>query len=57
MEDKDFLGYFGKLGPPSSLEEVKSASNKIVNTLVAISSVTGRKASMDSVSKGAEDAE
>ena len=23
MEDKDFLGYFSKLGPPSSLEEIK----------------------------------
>lgn len=41
MEDKDFLGYFSKLGPPSSVEEVKSAAGKIVNTLVAISGVKG----------------
>jgi hypothetical protein len=48
MEDKDFLGYFNKLGPPSSQEEIKSSANKIVNTLVAINSVSGRKGSMDS---------
>jgi hypothetical protein len=57
MEDRDFLSYFGKLGPPSSLEEMKTASNKIVNTLIAIGSKTGRRASMDSTSKAAEDAE
>lgn len=57
MEDKDFLGYFNKLGPPSSLEEVKSAATKIVSTLVAIGSVPGRRASMDSSSKAAEAAE
>lgn len=57
MEDKDFLGYFNKLGPPSSLEEVKASANKIVTTLVAIGSVAGRRASMDSTSKAAESAE
>jgi hypothetical protein len=36
MEDKDFLGYFNKLGPPASLDQVKLAAGKIVNTLVAI---------------------
>jgi hypothetical protein len=36
MEDKDFLGYFNKLGPPASLDHVKLAAGKIVNTLVAI---------------------
>lgn len=39
MEDKDFLGYFGQLGPPASPEAVKAAAHKIVNTLVALSTV------------------
>lgn len=58
MEDKDFLGYFNKLGPPSSAGEIKNAAQKIVNTLVAIGSVpAGRRASTDSASKALEDAE
>jgi hypothetical protein len=48
MEDKDFLGYFNKLSPPSSLDEIKSSASKIVSTLVAIGSVpAGRRASTD----------
>lgn len=35
MEDKDFLGYFGSLGPTNSQEEIKRASINIVNTLLA----------------------
>ena len=57
MEDKDFLGYFGKLGSPSTLAETKVASNKIVNTLLALETVAGRKASHDSSSKALEQAE
>ena len=57
MEDKDFLGYFSKLGPPSSQQEIKNSANKIVNTLVAISTVSNRKGSMDSTSKALEVAE
>lgn len=51
MEDKDFLGYFGRLGPPSTADEIKQAASKIVNTLVAIGSVAGRRGSTDSHSK------
>ncbi len=54
MEDKDFLGYFNKLGPPSTLIEIKGASNKIVNTLLALETVAGRKASHDSTHDAAE---
>ena len=54
MEDKDFLGYFTQLAPPSSVDQIKTASNKIVSTLVAISTVAGRKASTDSSSKALE---
>ena len=54
MEDKDFLGYFNKLGPPASQEDIKNAAHKIVNTLVAIGSVAGRRASTDSASKAVE---
>lgn len=57
MEDKDFLGYFNKLGPPSSQDEIKASAAKIVNTLVAISTVSGRRGSMDSTSKAQETAE
>ena len=57
MEDKDFLGYFSKLGPPSSQEEIKSCATKIVSTLVAIGSVAGRKMSTDSSNKAQEAAE
>jgi hypothetical protein len=57
MEDKDFLSYFTKLGPPSTIGEIKSASNKIVNTLLALGTVAGRKASMDSASNKLEAAE
>jgi hypothetical protein len=57
MEDKDFLGYFSKLGPPASLEEIKTASSKIVNTLIAIGSIPGRRASTDSSSKATDLAE
>lgn len=58
MEDKDFLSYFGKLAPPSTQDEMKTAAQKIVNTLVAIGSVpVGRKMSTDSQSKALEQAE
>ena len=57
MEDKDFLGYFGKLGPPSSKEEVNASAHKILHTLVALGSVAGRKASSESISKAVEKAE
>jgi len=36
MQDKDFLGYFGELGPQSSIAELKQASLNIVNTLLAV---------------------
>lgn len=55
MEDKDFLGYFNKLGPPASLDQVKLAAGKIVNTLVAITQ-TGAQKSI-STDKTHEDAE
>ena len=48
MEDKDFLGYFNKLGPPSNLQEIKSSASKILATLLALDTVAGRKASQDS---------
>lgn len=57
MEDKDFLGYFGQLGPPATAEGVKAAAHKIVNTLVALSTVSGRRGSTDSASKALEAAE
>jgi hypothetical protein len=57
MEDKDFLGYFNKLGPPATQDDIKNAAHKIVNTLVAIGSVAGRRASTDSASKAVEAAE
>lgn len=58
MEDKDFLGYFTKLGPPSTIEEIRSSASKIVSTLVAIGSVpAGRRTSMDSTAKAQESAE
>eukprot|EP00347_Sterkiella_histriomuscorum_P004007 403362109 len=59
MDDKDFLGYFNQLAPPSTVDQIKAASSKIVSTLVAIGQVGGRKASTDSSSqtKEAEKAE
>jgi hypothetical protein len=36
MQDKDFLGYFGQLGPQSNIAELKQASLNIVNTLLAV---------------------
>lgn len=57
MEDKDFLGYFNKLGPPSSIEDIKSSAGKIVNTLVVIGAASNIKASTDSASKANEEAE
>lgn len=56
MEDKDFLGYFNLLGPPASLEQVKSAAGKIVNTLVAITSNQQRRGSTDQAHEDAEKA-
>ncbi len=57
MEDKDFLGYFGKLGPPySTPDQVKVASQKIVNTLVAITTASGRRQSGDASTLEAEKA-
>lgn len=35
MEDKDFLGYFNKLGD-KNIEIVKQSSNNIVSTLLAL---------------------
>ena len=35
MEDKDFLGYFSKLGPGNTQTEIKQACTNIVNTLLA----------------------
>ena len=51
MEDKDFLGYFSQLAPPSTIDQIKTAASKIVATLVAIGSVAGRKGSTDSTAK------
>ena len=57
MEDKDFLGYFNKLGPPASLDQVKLAAGKIVNTLVAITQTGAQKsASTDQAHEQAEKA-
>jgi hypothetical protein len=48
MQDKDFLGYFGQLGPQSSHAELKQASANIVNTLLAVGTTVGkRRASAD----------
>jgi hypothetical protein len=41
MEDKDFLGYFNKLSPPATADDIKGAASKIVNTLVALSANKG----------------
>jgi hypothetical protein len=58
MEDKDFLGYFNKLGPPSTTDEIKQAAAKIVNTLVVIGAAASTvKASADNASKANEEAE
>ncbi|CDW85691.1 dna polymerase v-like [Stylonychia lemnae] len=57
MEDKEFLDYFRQLGPPSNLDQIKIGAQKIVNTLVAIGTVSGRKGSTDATSKTAEIAE
>jgi hypothetical protein len=57
MEDKDFLGYFSKLGPPSSKEEINSSAHKILHTLVALGSVANRKGSSESINKAVEKAE
>jgi hypothetical protein len=56
MEDKDFLGYFNKLGPPASLDQIKQSAGKIVNTLVAITTTTQRRASTDQAHEDAEKA-
>lgn len=48
MEDKEFLSYFTKLGPPNNQQEIKNSANKIVATLLALGTVVGRKASSDS---------
>lgn len=50
MEDKDFLGYFNKLGPPATLDQIKQSAGKIVNTLVALTTAQAtqqRRASLD----------
>jgi len=47
MDDRDFLGYFDKLGSPK-VDIIKSASGNIVSTLLTLDSKMGRKASMDS---------
>ena len=56
MEDKDFLGYFNKLGPPATLDQIKQAAGKIVNTLVAITSTSQRRGSTDLAHEEAEKA-
>lgn len=43
MEDKDFLGYFSKLGAPSTSTDIKTAASNIVNTLVGLGSVPGQQ--------------
>lgn len=53
MDDRDFLGYFGKLGNPN-VEQVKQASSNIVSTLLALDSKAGRRASMDSLASAEE---
>lgn len=50
MDDRDFLGYFTKLGNPK-VDGLKQAANNIVNTLLALESKMGRKASIDSSDK------
>lgn len=47
MDDKDFLGYFNKFGD-KNIEVLKSSSNNIVNTLLALDSNFVRKMSKDS---------
>ena len=43
MQDKDFLGYFGQLGPQSTSAELKQASSNIVNTLLAAATTAGKR--------------
>ena len=46
MDDREFLGYFSRLGN-QDVQRVKQASNDIVSTLLALDSKIGRKASAD----------
>ena len=50
MDDREFLGYYTKLGS-SKVNEIKLASGNIVSTLLALDSKVGRKASTDSADK------
>ena len=43
MEDADFLGYFEKLGPQSSIAQLKVASSSIVATLVTSATVVAKR--------------
>lgn len=49
MQDKDFLGYFGQLELKLSQTDVQNvaqlrlAANSIVNTLLALTTVVGRR--------------
>ena len=56
MEDKDFLGYFGQLGPQSSAEQLQQASANIVSTLQASMTVVAtrkrRASSIDETAAG-----
>ena len=47
MDDREFLGYFTRLGS-QEVQRVKQASNDIVSTLLALDSKIGRKVSVDS---------
>ena len=43
MQDKEFLGYFGQLGPQSNDAQLKQASANIINTLLAASTSVGKR--------------
>ncbi len=43
MQDKDFLDYFNKLGPSSTIDELKTASSNIVNTLIASTTTIAKR--------------
>jgi hypothetical protein len=35
MEDKDFLDYFNRLGPPFTLDDTKLAASKIIASILS----------------------
>lgn len=56
MDDKDFLSYFSQLGNKSQTE-VKTASNNIVATLLALDTKPMRKMSAQEASSDSDEEE